>query len=99
MTLASQETLEENQLRITIPKCYLFVVFGIWELQLKLEQKSKKKVNAIVCHQRFRANYDFLLLRESVEDCNVGLGKWWTKEQKIISELNQYAKAKIARKK
>ena len=43
---------------------------------LRIPEKTK----ILIRHPRFRASYDFLLLREkSGEDLN-GIGAWWTKK-------------------
>jgi poly(A) polymerase len=46
-------------------------------------------------HKRFRAGYDFLLLREDIGEIESGLGHWWTifqeaseeKQQEMVSNL------------
>jgi poly(A) polymerase len=50
-----------------------------WELQamlLKIPEKSKIALK----HKRFRAGYDFLLLREKSGENLGGAGQWWTKK-------------------
>jgi poly(A) polymerase len=53
----------------------------IWILQPRFEQRTKKRVHRLMAHPRFRAAYDFLLLRapESAEVAE--LGEWWTQVQ------------------
>jgi poly(A) polymerase len=58
----------------------------IWEMQLRLEKPRGKKAVELVESRRFRAAYDFLLLREQAgEDCG-GLGAWWTELQTLDRE-------------
>ena len=40
----------------------------------------------IIKHPRFRAGYDFLLIREIASRDKSKLGAWWTKFQKLDSE-------------
>jgi len=54
----------------------------IWQLQSRLEQRHGSRAARVFEHPRFRAAYDFVLLREEAgEDLN-GLGQWWTDYQK-----------------
>ena len=52
----------------------------IWEFQIKL-LKFPRKSKLIFSHRRFRAGYDFLLLREEVGVNLGGAGKWWKENQ------------------
>ena len=48
-----------------------------WEMQvmlLRIPEKSK----ILIRHPRFRASYDFLLLREKSGEDLKGVGAWWT---------------------
>src|SRR5690606_39869856 len=50
----------------------------IWELQLRLSVRSRRGAENVYAHPRFRAAYDFLLLREEAGEQTDGLGRWWT---------------------
>lgn len=64
---------------VAIPKRFSIPMREIWELQPRLMQTQGRRALATLNHPRFRAAYDFLLLREqSGEDLNQ-LGQWWTK--------------------
>ena len=43
---------------------------------LRIPEKSK----ILIKHSRFRASYDFLLLREKSGEDLCGVGAWWTKK-------------------
>jgi poly(A) polymerase len=64
-----------------IPKRFLIPMREIWALQLRLPRRDGRKAFALLEHQRFRAAYDFLLLREEVGENLDGLGIWWTQFQ------------------
>lgn len=77
-----------RQLQITsIPKRFSLATREIWELQLRLEQRSRRSIETVFQHPRFRAGYDFLLLREESGEPLHGLGQWWTDFQ--ISDQTQ----------
>ena len=63
-----------------IPKRIENMIKEIWEFQIKL-LKIPPKSKSIFSHRRFRAGYDFLLLREEVGVNLGGAGKWWTENQ------------------
>lgn len=91
MHQASQRVIQEQNQSIMIPKRFSLTMRDIWDLQLRLERRFGKKAEQTASHPKFRAGYDFLLLREQGgEDCS-GLGQWWTEYQ----EANGQAKSKL----
>ena len=66
----------------------------IWWLQYRLQKARKKQVIKILSHPRFRAAYDFLLIRAEVGDVDHEIAGFWTgqQEQKIISSKKKPAK-------
>jgi len=50
-------------------------------LQPRLERRSGRRAWQLMEHPRFRAAYDFLLLREQSGEELGGLGAWWTRFQ------------------
>ncbi len=71
-----------------IPKRFLIPMREIWALQWRLGQRDGKKAAALLEHPRFRAAYDFLILREQAGEQLDGLGNWWTRFQ-TVSEQDQ----------
>lgn len=64
-----------------IPKRFSGPMKEIWELQMRLPRRNGKRAFATLSHPRFRAAYDFLLVRESAGEIEPGLGEWWTEFQ------------------
>jgi poly(A) polymerase len=50
-------------------------------MQERLPRRSGKRADLLLENPRFRAGYDFLLLRESAGEQTNGLGDWWTDYQ------------------
>ncbi len=75
---ATSEALRDQLPHISIPKRFTLMMKEIWELQIRLEKIQGKKPLALIEHPRFRAAYDFLLLREQAGEDLKGLGQWWT---------------------
>ncbi len=55
----------------------------IWSLQPRFESRAGKRPYGLLEHPRFRAGYDFLLLREDAGEDTGGLGDWWTDYQEV----------------
>ncbi len=78
---AGQEIIEMQLTQIAIPKRFSIPMREIWEYQLRLERNHGKKAAILITKKRFRAAYDFLLLREASGENLNGLGQWWSKYQ------------------
>ena len=94
----SMDRVLRKQQKITaIPRKFHGYIKDIWVLQLKLHSRIGKQPYKTVRHPRFRAAYDFLLIREKVSSNGNYLGSWWTNFQKdgnsikksLISELQE----------
>jgi len=81
---AAQAVISEQVNRISIPKRFSIPMREIWEFQLRLPRR--KRANVLVNHKRFRAAYDFILLREQAGENLDGLGEWWTQFQQADEE-------------
>jgi len=95
INIAGQEVIERVNARITIPKRFRYMMRDIWGLQVRLPNRAGRRAYKLLEQKRFRAGYDFLLLRAEVAqraENNVDvsqlsaaelaeLGSWWTKFQ------------------
>lgn len=80
---AAQQTISEASSQISIPRRFSQPMREIWEYQLRLQRRQGKKAAELVEQRRFRAAYDFLLLREQAGEETDGLGAWWTEFQTL----------------
>ena len=79
---AAEEVIAHQQLRIAIPKRFSVPMREIWSLQPRFENRRGARVKRLLTHPRFRAAYDFLLLRgQAGEPGAYELATWWTKAQ------------------
>jgi poly(A) polymerase len=83
---AAQQTIGEAARHISIPRRFSQPMREIWEFQLRLQNQRGRKAAELVDHRRFRAAYDFLLLREQAGEETGNLGKWWTEFQLLPME-------------
>jgi poly(A) polymerase len=79
--------LREQQKLTAVPRKFNSYIKDIWVLQLKLHSRIKSQPYKTLRHPRFRAAYDFLLVRENATSDKNGLGKWWTDFQKNDDSL------------
>ena len=78
---ASEEVLAQAVTRIAIPKRFSFPMREIWQLQPRFETRSGGRAKRMISHPRFRAAYDFLLLRAQCGEAPQELADWWTAAQ------------------
>ena len=78
---AAGNVIAKQQLSTSIPRRFSGSMRDIWHLQSRLTVKFGKKPEILLEHKRFRAAYDFLLLREESGEELDDLGAWWTEFQ------------------
>ncbi|WP_027328567.1 polynucleotide adenylyltransferase PcnB [Marinimicrobium agarilyticum] len=101
---AATEVIGHQLGHTSIPKRFLIPMREMWDMQHRLVQKRHPQ--RLLEHSRFRAAYDFLLLREASGEHLDGAGNWWTRfqdvdeaeQQKMIAESRQGAKPKSGRR-
>lgn len=83
MYLASGDLCARQQPLVAIPKRFGLPMREIWALQPRLEQRQGKRPHRLLTHPRFRAAYDFLLLRAEAGEVETELAAWWTRFQEV----------------
>ncbi|RMP39630.1 Poly polymerase, partial [Pseudomonas amygdali pv. lachrymans] len=73
MQEAAHELIIEQCQRIAIPKRFTLPIREIWDMQERLPRRSGKRADLLLDNSRFRAGYDFLLLREAAGEQTDGL--------------------------
>lgn len=76
---------------ITIPRRFSQFVRDVWFLQPKLEAQRPKSARIALEHPRFRAGYDFLLLRAASGEPLEEQADWWTHLQTLSGEARTAA--------
>jgi poly(A) polymerase len=76
-------TLSHQVQLISIPRQFSAAIRQIWGLQHPLEQRHPKRIEGLLTNQRFRAAYDFMLLRIQSGELPEELGEWWTAMQEL----------------
>ena len=83
------QVLKRQQTITAIPRKFHSYIKDIWVLQLKLHSRIGKQPYKTLKHPRFRAAYDFMLIREKASSEIKGLGKWWTDFQRNDDNLKK----------
>ncbi len=79
---ASREVITRQQAYTSIPKRFSLMMREIWHMQPQLQHPTRKRAMRTLMNRRFRAGYDFLLLRNSISDAKFdALCDWWTEIQ------------------
>lgn len=83
----SAQKITSAQLAHTaIPKRFSMPMREIWDMQSRLPRRGGERAFRLMEMPRFRAAYDFLLLREDSGEIPAGLGQWWTDFQQADEE-------------
>ncbi|MDE2148393.1 MAG: polynucleotide adenylyltransferase PcnB [Gammaproteobacteria bacterium] len=82
LSQAADEVLARQSLRVSIPRRFSTPIREIWLLQPRFDHRHGARAKRLLAHPRFRAAYDFLVLRgASAEPQLAGLADWWTQAQ------------------
>ena len=76
--LAMDEVLDVQAEKLAITRRVAGDIKDIWALQPRFEQRSGKRPYGLLEQPRFRAGYDFLLLRAESGEVGQELADWWT---------------------
>ena len=79
---AGSQIISEQAGVMATPRRFSLPMREIWMLQLRLENKGGRRSQRLLTHPRFRAAYDFLLLRAEAGEVPAETGDWWTEFQK-----------------
>lgn len=90
--------IDRQRIKTAIPKFAEQFIRDIWLMQPKLANPRVKQITQLAEHPRFRAAFDFLLLREQCDDesnplseSTNGMGEWWQTYQTLSEKQKQQA--------
>jgi poly(A) polymerase len=94
---AAQNVINQQLTRTAVPKRFLIPMREIWDLQQRLPSRLGMRALRTLDHPRFRAAYDFLLMREAAGEALDGLGVWWTNYQTASDEEREQMVKDVAK--
>jgi poly(A) polymerase len=80
---AADDVLRAQLKTISVPRRFSSPMREIWLLQGKFERRAGRHAFRLLEHPRFRAAYDFLLLRAESGEAPAALAEWWTRFQEV----------------
>jgi poly(A) polymerase len=80
---AADEVLARQTERVAIPRRFSVPMREIWQLQARLANPSGRRAWRDAAHPRFRAGYDFLVLRAEAGEIDPAAAQWWTRFQEV----------------
>jgi len=83
---ACDEVTGSQARRVSLPKRYSIPMREMLALQPRFHRRAGRKTLALLTHPRFRAAYDFLLLRAAAGEEDPELARWWTEIQELPQE-------------
>ncbi|GAC16644.1 poly(A) polymerase [Aliiglaciecola lipolytica E3] len=94
--IAVNDVLHRQIQRIMIPKRFTTTMREIWLLQLRLPKRFGRRAYQMLEHARFRAAYDFLLIRGQIEGGTLlELADWWTEFQEVSADKRKRMLVKL----
>ncbi|MBP9723101.1 MAG: polynucleotide adenylyltransferase PcnB [Gammaproteobacteria bacterium] len=84
--LAAHKIIKKQNGHLAIPKRFTQIMEEIWYLQRLFNKTRKKAVHKAATHPKFRAGFDFLLIRSELENINTKLLKWWQEYEAANAE-------------
>lgn len=86
---AMDEILETQREQLAIPRRLDGMIKEVWALQPRYEQRAGSRPFRLLEHPRFRAGYDFLLIRAESGEIEQELADWWTEFQDADEETRK----------
>jgi len=80
---AASAALADEQEIIAIPRRFTQFIRDVWALQMPLEGLRPRNIGQAFGHERFRAAYDFLVLRAEANEPVREAADWWTRYQEL----------------
>lgn len=93
---ATEHVLRQQLQHVSIPKRFSVPMREIWSLQSRFERRAGQQAFRLLENKRFRAAYDFLLLRADTGEADKLLAQWWTDFQVTDESQRQAMVAHIA---
>ncbi|HKQ15193.1 MAG TPA: polynucleotide adenylyltransferase PcnB, partial [Steroidobacteraceae bacterium] len=83
---ACDQVTARQQARVAIPKRFTLPLRELVGLQPRFERREGRRALRLLNHPRFRAAYDFLILRAAAGEADAELAQWWTDIQSASAD-------------
>jgi len=86
LAAAGEKAFSRFTSRVSIHRRFSTMAKEIWMFQPRFEKRRGKRAMRLLQERRFRAAYDFLLLRADEDKTAAELAEWWTSVQQVDGE-------------
>ncbi len=86
---AIQQVIQHQMTRTALTRVLAMTLREIWEMQPRLQNPDIRRVDEMLQSPRFRAGFDFLVLREQSGESTGQMGQWWQRYQDANSDERQ----------
>ncbi|RBP51516.1 polynucleotide adenylyltransferase PcnB [Arenicella xantha] len=93
--VAMNDGLRDQNQYVAVPRRLAEIILDIWNIHFRLIKRNPRMVKACLTNRRFRAAYDFLLLRTMVHEVDAEVGEWWTQIQEVDDEEREAMVAEL----
>jgi len=98
MMRAAEQAIAEQARSTSIPRRFSAVTRQIWMLQVRFTKTRGKRWKRLLYEERFRAGYDFLLLRAKEDKALGELAEFWTRAQEGVTLPTAEANSRSSRR-
>src|SRR5690606_20389724 len=86
MRVAADEICSRQQAYVALPRRFSTPMREVWQLQPRFENRTGKRALRLLGHPRFRAAYDFLILRAQTGEADPDLAAHWMQLQEADTD-------------
>jgi poly(A) polymerase len=86
---AMDQVIDIQTDKLAIPRRYTAIMKEVWALQPRFEQRSGKRAFNLLTQERFRAGFDFLVLRAQSGEVPMEISEWWERFQHADADEQQ----------
>jgi poly(A) polymerase len=86
LATAGEKAFSKYTARVSVHRRFSTMAKEIWMFQPRFERRRGKRAMKLLSERRFRAAYDFLLLRAREDEKAEKLARWWTEVQDADAE-------------
>ncbi|MGB9429442.1 MAG: polynucleotide adenylyltransferase PcnB [Gammaproteobacteria bacterium] len=83
---AADDIISEQIARVSLPRRFATPMLEMYQMQARFTQREGKRPLRLLAHPRFRAAYDFLVLRAEAGEVESELAQWWTEIQNFDAD-------------
>ena len=81
--IAMTDAIRDQSQYVALPRRLADVIIDIWMLQFRMVKRQPSNIFQTMNDRRFRAAYDFMLLRAELNEVDQEIADWWTDIQEM----------------